>query len=100
MTRDEERKFAYLLSKAKVTRKELDDRFRKIDEMMNQISVGSMVYEPDEFGDFAYPQKVIEIVDRDSGIIKTYEESINRTQTICILERHLTYDDACLLLKW
>lgn len=92
----EERKLNYLLEKANMIIDQLDERYKRIDEMMKKISVGDIIYEYDPF-DGAYPQKIIDIIDKEQGIVKVYEESINRVQEGCILRWYLTIEDC---LSW
>lgn len=89
----EKRKFNYLLKEANITEEELEKRFNKIDEMMSKIKIGSIIYEHDAF-DGAYPQKIIDIIDKENGIVEIYEESINKKSKICILSRYLTLKEA------
>ena len=58
-----------------------NERFQKIDLAMSKIEVGTIVYEDDPQSYRSYfPKKVIEVIDKDLGIIRTLEESINRTE--------------------
>lgn len=99
MAQDGKRKSDYLLEYMDVYNKEINDvRRQRINEIMSQIHVGSIVYESDAFFDGgAFPQKVIEILDKEQGIIRVYEESIQKTMDVCILHRSLTYEDA---VRW
>lgn len=94
----EERKLNYLLKKADITIDQLNERYKKIDKMMSKISVGDIIHEYDPI-DGAYPQKIIDIIDKEQGIIKVYEESINRIQENCILKWHLTVEDCFNWMK-
>lgn len=99
MAQDGKRKSDYLLEYMDAYNKGLDnERYQRINEMMSQINVGSTVYEADAFFDGgAFPQKVIEILDKEQGMIRVYEESIQKTMDVCILHRSLTYEDA---VRW
>lgn len=83
----EERKLDYLLKKANTTMDLVDKRFAEIDRRIALFESGQLktVYESDPFDGY-YPKEIVKIVDREQGIIKTYEKSIDRYEKFCIYD--------------
>lgn len=86
MTRDEQRKYKYILDRAGLTQEYVDGVFTAIDQRMKKIEVGCIVYEQGFFPDELFPKTITAIVDAELGMVETYEESINRTEVKCILD--------------
>lgn len=86
MTRDEQRKYKYVLDRAGLTQEYVDGVFTAIDQRMAKIDIGFRVYERGFFPDELYPKTITAIVDAEMGMVETYEESINRTEVKCILD--------------
>lgn len=86
MTRDEQRKYKYVLDRAGLTQEYVDGVFTAIDQRMAEIDVGFRVYEQGFFPDELYPKTITAIVDAEMGMVETYEESINKTEVKCILD--------------
>ena len=86
MTRDEQRKYKYVLDRAGLTQEYVDGVFTAIDQRMAEIDVGFRVYERGFFPDELYPKTITAIVDAEMGMVETYEESINKTEVKCILD--------------
>lgn len=90
----EKRKLKYLLKKAHTTMDEVNNRFNKIDKLMQLIEDGQLktVYEENAYLFECYPKEIVEIIDRDNGIIRTYEKSIDKYEKGCILGYTLKED--------
>lgn len=84
----EKRKVKYLLKKAKTTMELLDERFAIIDRRIALFESGQLktVYEPGEFPGEYFPKEIVKIVDREQGIIETYEKSIDKYEKFCIYD--------------
>jgi hypothetical protein len=81
----EERKYQYLLQKAETTADDVNDRFNRIDAIMNDLKIGDVLYEMGIYEGDIFAKIVQKIIDKDNGIIETYEESIKKTETECVL---------------
>lgn len=88
----QERKLKYLLNYANITLDDLHFRFNKIDEVMSKIKIGSKVYNGNCWGD-VFEQIIINIIDKENGIVELYEESINKTTQDCILNYWLSFEE-------
>jgi len=81
----EERKLNYILQKSGIKIEEVEKRFDNIDKIMKGLKVGSKLYDCNCWGD-VFEQNVVEIMDKDNGIVKLYEESINKTTVGCVAD--------------
>lgn len=88
----EKRKLDYILSLAHKNMSEVDERFKKIDEKISKIGIGSIVYELADMGPLEveyFPKEIIMIVDKELGIVETYEKSINEYKIESIYNLYL-----------
>lgn len=76
----EKRKLEYILNLAHKDMQEIDKRFKEIDEKMSKVEIGSTVYElanMDYFGADYFPKTITMIINKELGLVETYEKSID-----------------------
>ena len=79
----EKRKLDYILTLAHKKMDEIDDHFKKIDDSMKNLKVGDTIYDYNAYLD-CFPKKITKIIDKEYGIIETYEESTKQTEIACV----------------
>ena len=69
----------------------LHNHFERIDEYMDKVKVGTLVYDPDpyDYHSIGFPQRVIQIIDRDNGIIKVEDTQDGTIKEGSVLAYHL-----------
>lgn len=69
----------------------LHNHFERIDEYMDKVTVGTLVYDPDpyDYHSLGFPQRVIQIIDRDNGIIMVEDTHDGTIKEGSVLAYHL-----------
>jgi len=68
----EDRKLKYILCESNTTLDEVNKHFQEIDEKMNKIKIGSKLFQYGSWDDY-YELTVVNIVDKESGIVAVKE---------------------------
>ena len=85
----EKRKLDFILAEGNLKLTNVDKRFKEIDDIMKNLQIGSKLYNSNCWGDI-FEQNVIEIMDKENGIVKLYEESIDTTTVGCVIDYYRT----------
>ena len=81
----EKRKLDYIIAEGNLKLDNVNKRFKEIDDIMKNLKIGSKLYSGNCWGDI-FEQNVIEIIDKENGIVKLYEESIDATTVGCVID--------------